>query len=77
MGIVRLLDMLGEAREALRNEALLLLVGLARASPDVQRIAAFEGAFDRLLGIVKCACCFKEKEKFTSCCWGHCKIPAL
>ena len=53
MGVVRLTDMIGDPRPALRNEALLLLVGLSRSSPDIQRLAAFEGAFDRLLVIVR------------------------
>jgi hypothetical protein len=50
-GVVRLMDLLGEA-EVLRNEALLILRALAAASEEVQKIAAFQGAFDRLLAIV-------------------------
>ena len=52
MGVVRLMDMMNE-REAIRNEALLLLIGLARSSQDIQKIAAFEGAFERLLKIIR------------------------
>ena len=52
MGVVRLMDLIGDGREAIRNEALLLMVGLTRSSPDIQKIAAFEGAFDRLLAII-------------------------
>lgn len=52
MGVVRLMDTIADGREAIRNEVLLLLVGLTRSSPDIQKIAAFEGAFDRLLSIV-------------------------
>ena len=52
MGMVRLTDMLGE-REAIRNEALLLLTGLAREDSTIQQIAAFEGAFERLLSIIR------------------------
>ena len=52
MGVVRLMDLVSDAREAIRNEALLLLVGLTRSSPDIQKIAAFEGAFDRLLSTI-------------------------
>jgi hypothetical protein len=37
--------------EVLRNEALLLLVGLCSGCPQIANIAAFEGAFERLLGI--------------------------
>jgi hypothetical protein len=50
-GVVRLMDLLGEA-EVLRNEALLILRALAAASEEVQKIAAFQGAFDRLFAIV-------------------------
>ena len=52
MGVVRLMDMMNE-RDAIRNEALLLLIGLARANQDIQKIAAFEGAFERLLSIIR------------------------
>eukprot|EP00891_Asterochloris_glomerata_P008864 jgi/Astpho2/8864/fgenesh1_pg.00129_%23_44_t len=52
MGIIRLMDMLGE-REVIRNEALILLSGLVRGNTALQQIAAFEGAFERLLGIVR------------------------
>ncbi len=53
-GVARLMDLLGSEHEVLRNEALLLLIGLARVSPDMQQIAAFEGAFERVLGIARC-----------------------
>lgn len=33
--------------QVIRNEALLLLVALTRSNEEVQKIAAFEGAFDR------------------------------
>jgi len=45
-GVVRLMDMLAE-REVIRNEALVLLVALTHSNEEVQKIAAFEGAFDR------------------------------
>lgn len=51
--IARLMDFLGSEHEVLRNEALLLLVGLARASADIQKIVVFEGAFERALGIAR------------------------
>lgn len=53
MGVVHLMDMLGD-KEALRNEALLLFMGLSRSNQAIQQIAAFEGAFERLLSIVRC-----------------------
>lgn len=53
MGVVRLMDLTVE-REVVRNEALLIMIVLTHANPDIQKIAAFEGAFDRLLEIIKC-----------------------
>lgn len=38
--------------EIIRNEALLLLPQLLRDNPDIQKITAFEGAFERLLDIM-------------------------
>jgi intracellular protein transport protein USO1 len=55
MGVNRLLGMMEEGHEVIRNEAILLLVGLTRASPELQKIAAFQGAFGRLLHIVRSA----------------------
>ncbi|KAL4452662.1 hypothetical protein ABPG75_008324 [Micractinium tetrahymenae] len=52
LGMTRLMDLLGE-QEVLRNEALLLLTQLASGSADLQQIAVFEGAFDRLFGIIR------------------------
>ncbi len=54
MGVVRLMDMMAE-REVVRNEALLLMIVLTHSNADIQKIAAFEGAFDRLFKIIKCA----------------------
>ena len=47
------MDLLLAEQEVLRNEALLLLQRLAAGHAEVQKIAAFEGAFDRLFGIVR------------------------
>lgn len=52
-GVVRLMDMMSQS-DVIRNEALLLLISLAKANQDIQKIAAFEGAFDRLLKIIRC-----------------------
>lgn len=51
-GVVRLLDCLGE-REVVRNEALLLAVRLTAANAEAAKIAAFEGAFDRVFAIAR------------------------
>ena len=49
--VVRLMDLLGSPREVLRNEALLMLAALTGGCEDISKLAAFEGAFDKLLGI--------------------------
>lgn len=54
-GVVRLMDMLAE-REVIRNEALVLLVTLTHANEEVQKIAAFEGAFDRCVFVCVFMC---------------------
>lgn len=48
------MDLLGDEHEVIRNEALLLLAGLTRSSADIQKIVAFEGAFERILQILEC-----------------------
>lgn len=53
MGVVQLMDLLGDSHEVVRNEAVLLLMSLTKSSPDIQKIAAFEGAFERILQILK------------------------
>ena len=52
LGVVRVMDLLACGNEVLRNEALLLLVGLCSGCEEVAKIAAFEGAFERLLALV-------------------------
>jgi hypothetical protein len=52
LGVARLMDMASE-REVVRNEALLLLNSLARDKEDIQKLLAFEGAFERLFAIIK------------------------
>lgn len=51
MGVTALSDLLASPMEVLRNEALLLLVGLCSGCPQIANIAAFEGAFEKLLAI--------------------------
>uniref|UniRef100_A0A2R5LEV0 Putative er-golgi vesicle-tethering protein n=1 Tax=Ornithodoros turicata TaxID=34597 RepID=A0A2R5LEV0_9ACAR len=52
MGISRLMDLLSDSREVIRNDALLLLSHLTKANANIQKIVAFENAFDRLLDII-------------------------
>ncbi|CAJ1792502.1 unnamed protein product [Sphenostylis stenocarpa] len=51
-GITRLMDMLMD-REVIRNEALLLLTHLTREAEEIQKIVVFEGAFEKIFGIIK------------------------
>ena len=53
MGISRIMDLLSDSREVIRNDALLLLLQLSRSNPQIQKIIAFENAFDRLLSIIR------------------------
>ena len=46
------MDMLMEG-EVIRNETLLLLGSLAHTNEEIQKIAAFEGAFDRIFNIIR------------------------
>ncbi|KAJ3083152.1 Vesicle-mediated ER to Golgi transport protein, partial [Quaeritorhiza haematococci] len=52
MGISRLIDLLDDRREIIRNEGLLLLISLTQSNADIQKIIAFENAFERLLAII-------------------------
>ncbi|RKP05999.1 hypothetical protein THASP1DRAFT_32178, partial [Thamnocephalis sphaerospora] len=52
MGISRLMDTLDDHRDIIRNEALLLLITLTDANADIQKIVAFENAFERLFAII-------------------------
>lgn len=52
MGMSRLMALLDDRREVVRNESLLLLVSLTESNADLQKIVAFENAFERLLAII-------------------------
>ncbi|RPB23056.1 hypothetical protein L211DRAFT_787704 [Terfezia boudieri ATCC MYA-4762] len=52
LGISRLASILDDKRDAIRNEAILLLVRLSDGHQDVQKIIAFENAFDRIFSII-------------------------
>lgn len=53
MGVSKLMDLLSDSREIIRNDALLLLIQLTKGNANIQKIVAFENAFERLLDIVK------------------------
>uniref|UniRef100_A0A4W3K1V4 General vesicular transport factor p115 n=1 Tax=Callorhinchus milii TaxID=7868 RepID=A0A4W3K1V4_CALMI len=52
MGVSRMMDLLADSREVIRNDGLLLLQQLSRGNAAIQKIVAFENAFERLLDIV-------------------------
>nr|BAD77934.1 AousoA [Aspergillus oryzae] len=53
LGIPRLVSALGDAREPVRNEALLLLIALTPSSEELQKLVAFENAFDLLFTLIE------------------------
>ncbi|XP_063244155.1 general vesicular transport factor p115 isoform X2 [Bacillus rossius redtenbacheri] len=52
MGVSKLMDLLGDTREVIRNDALLLLIQLTKGNANIQKIVAFENAFDRLFDVI-------------------------
>uniref|UniRef100_A0A8D1H753 General vesicular transport factor p115 n=1 Tax=Sus scrofa TaxID=9823 RepID=A0A8D1H753_PIG len=52
MGVSRLMDLLADSREVIRNDGVLLLQALTRNNGAIQKIVAFENAFERLLDII-------------------------
>lgn len=52
LGISRLTALLDDRREAVRNEAITLLTYLTPTSLEIQKLVAFESAFDRIFHIV-------------------------
>ncbi|KAH8400201.1 hypothetical protein KR215_008548, partial [Drosophila sulfurigaster] len=53
MGVSKLMDLLTDSREVIRNDVLLLLIELTKGNSNIQKIVAFENAFDRLFDIVR------------------------
>ncbi|KAL8413776.1 hypothetical protein RB594_005135 [Gaeumannomyces avenae] len=52
LGIPRLVAILDDRREAVRNEAITLLTYLTPSSVEIQKLVAFENAFERILSVV-------------------------
>lgn len=53
MAVSKLMDLLIDSREVIRNDALLLLIQLTKGNANIQKIVAFENAFDRLFDVVR------------------------
>ena len=52
MGVNRMVEILGDKREIIRNEMLLLLEALTATNANIQKIVVFEGLFEKLFSIV-------------------------
>ncbi|XP_025419531.1 general vesicular transport factor p115 [Sipha flava] len=52
MGVSKLIDMLSDSREVIRNNSVLLLTLLTKSNANIQKILAFENAFDRLFDVI-------------------------
>lgn len=52
LGVSRLMDLLVDSREIIRNDALLLLIQLTKGNANIQKIVAFENAFDKLYDVI-------------------------
>ncbi|KAJ4153306.1 hypothetical protein LMH87_009798 [Akanthomyces muscarius] len=52
LGIPRLVATLDDQRDAIRNEGITLLTSLTPASIDIQKLVAFENAFERIFAII-------------------------
>ncbi|KAL1965028.1 hypothetical protein VTN77DRAFT_6088 [Rasamsonia byssochlamydoides] len=53
LGISRLVNVLSDAREPVRNEALVLLIALTPSSAELQKLVAFENAFERIFSLIE------------------------
>ncbi|KJZ72052.1 hypothetical protein HIM_08613 [Hirsutella minnesotensis 3608] len=52
LGISRLVAVLDDSRDAIRDEAITLLTGLTPTSVELQKLVAFENAFERIFSII-------------------------
>ncbi|CDO75965.1 hypothetical protein BN946_scf184888.g15 [Trametes cinnabarina] len=52
VGVTSLIALLEDKREIIRNEAIFTIQSLISQSPEIQKIMAFEGAFEKLFNIV-------------------------
>ncbi|KZL78991.1 intracellular protein transport protein [Colletotrichum incanum] len=68
LGIPRLVAVLDDSREAVRNEAITLLTFLTPSSTDIQKLVAFENAFDRLFNIISSEGSLSEGDRVVEDC---------
>jgi len=67
-GLSKLVTILDDRREAVRNEALSLLTYLTATSPIIQQIVAFESAFERIFAIIAAEGSLSEGERVVEDC---------
>ncbi|KAI2790840.1 hypothetical protein POX_c03691 [Penicillium oxalicum] len=53
LGISRLVNVLADTREPVRNEALILMIALTPSSEELQKLIAFENAFEILFSLIE------------------------
>ncbi|KAL2220723.1 p115 like vesicle tethering protein [Thermoascus aurantiacus ATCC 26904] len=53
LGVSRLVNVLSDVREPVRNEALVLLIALTPSSTELQKLVAFENAFERIFSLIE------------------------
>ncbi|OAD75652.1 hypothetical protein PHYBLDRAFT_111020 [Phycomyces blakesleeanus NRRL 1555(-)] len=53
MGITRLVDLLDDKRDIIRNESLLLLIALTRNNTEIQKLVTFQATFEKLLVVIE------------------------
>ncbi|EGD95141.1 hypothetical protein TESG_02634 [Trichophyton tonsurans CBS 112818] len=63
LGISRIAAVLGDSREPARNEALLLLIALTVSSAELQKVVAFENAFERIFSLIEAEGSLKHGSK--------------
>ncbi|OTB14897.1 hypothetical protein K445DRAFT_318806 [Daldinia sp. EC12] len=68
LGISRLVAVLDDKREAVRNEALTLLTYLTPSSPDIQKLVAFSNVFGRVFTIIAAEGSLSEGDRIVEDC---------
>lgn len=53
MGVGKLIDILSDSRDFVRNEALLLLIQLTKSNASIQNIIAYDRGFDQLFHVIR------------------------
>lgn len=51
-GVAKLIDVLSDKLEFIRNEVLLLLIHLTKSNANIQNIVAFDGGFNQLFKVI-------------------------